>query len=106
MAICDYCNQEMSENGISCLFTPGKIPHQIEILPKEEWLDEWRKIYPNEDTEESALVRYARYVTGRCHDCGVRNGGYHHPGCDAERCPTCDGQWISCSCDREEEDDE
>lgn len=42
-------------------------------------------------------------ITGRCHDCGVAVGGYHHPGCDMERCPKCGGQLISCGCLDEEE---
>lgn len=44
----------------------------------------------------------------RCHDCGIAFGGFHHPGCDMERCPKCPGHWqngkfyngqlISCGC--------
>jgi len=34
----------------------------------------------------------------RCHDCNVKPGGLHHPGCDMEQCPRCRGQLISCGC--------
>lgn len=34
----------------------------------------------------------------RCHDCGAKNGHYHHWGCDEERCPSCKKQLISCEC--------
>jgi hypothetical protein len=33
-----------------------------------------------------------------CHDCSVIKGEFHVPGCDAERCPSCWGQAISCDC--------
>jgi len=33
-----------------------------------------------------------------CHDCGVKEGEFHIPGCDMERCPFCGRQLISCNC--------
>lgn len=35
---------------------------------------------------------------GRCRDCNIAPGGYHHPGCDMEKCPDCGGQLKSCGC--------
>jgi hypothetical protein len=41
---------------------------------------------------------------GRCHDCGIKHGNYHHDGCDVEQCPRCKEQLISCACVLEGED--
>ena len=35
---------------------------------------------------------------GRCHDCQVSAGEWHHDGCDVERCPNTFEQRISCEC--------
>lgn len=43
---------------------------------------------------------------GRCPDCGAKPGGFHHLGCDVERCPSCRRQLISCSCGWVEDEDE
>jgi hypothetical protein len=50
--------------------------------------------------ERTAYERIPQRKTkaGRCHDCGVEADGVHHLGCDAERCPRCGGQLISCEC--------
>lgn len=37
-----------------------------------------------------------------CHDCGAYPGNYHHPGCDMERCPRCNGQYFICDCETDE----
>lgn len=35
----------------------------------------------------------------RCHDCNAERGEIHHRKCDAETCPRCLGQLISCECE-------
>ncbi len=44
----------------------------------------------------------------RCGDCGVAPGGFHHLGCDIQRCAVCQGQMFSCGCrfDEDAVDDE
>ncbi|KKN08742.1 hypothetical protein LCGC14_1053630 [marine sediment metagenome] len=81
MAVCKWFNQNMtSSSTISCNqsidFPDGKTEQPI----------------PYEGTNK------------RCHDCNIKRGGIHHPGCDMEICPRCSGQLISCGClDKEDE---
>jgi hypothetical protein len=90
MAICKWCNQEMTdrENTKTCLGNT-----EVEY-PDGEVLE---PIPFHSDSHDR---------TERCHDCGILYGGNHHPGCDTERCPKCGGQLIGCGCLYEDEDEE
>lgn len=88
MAICDWCDQEMTDiKTIDCF------ANRFVGFPDEEKL--LSVSYTNEFFEND--------LNHRCHDCNVKLGQYHHPGCDMERCPRCGGQLISCDCFKEDE---
>lgn len=84
MAVCQDCNREML-TAPSCIV-------DVMILQGERF--------------ERDRVRRSIGPAGRCGDCGVRPGGYHHPGCDLERCPRCRHQFITCGCAVADEDTE
>lgn len=71
MAICDYCNKEMTDH-VGCTLS--------------EYSDMGKKPYKRIPSDKN------------CGDCGCPKGTYHHPGCDVEKCPKCNGQAISCNC--------
>lgn len=76
MAACNYCNQEMNDI-VGCTLTeyddgPGGVT--------------------------KARIPYPDFETRPCHDCKAPPGALHHPGCDDEVCPYCEGQAISCNC--------
>lgn len=84
-------------------------PHSWENDMRPGWqkrIDEAQKI----DTYNMGGEEYPRIKYGDesddwgadhqpCHDCAVKKGQFHVPGCDVERCPKCGGQAISCDCD-------
>lgn len=84
MAICRYCDREMLNPEITtCRWNTGiGYADGAALSPVP---------YQPDDPEPGH----------RCHDCGIAPGGYHHPGCDMEICPRCNGQLISCDCEVE-----
>ena len=81
MSICELCEREMLDDGVSCIITP--VPTGSGVF--------------HPITFGSERVR--GWKAERCGDCGVRPAGFHHRGCDMEECPRCRGQLISCGCD-------
>lgn len=82
MALCEICHQEMKIAG-GCLV----------------------KVVSDKDGDKHVRIPVGGHgdflegvPDGRCHDCNAKFGEMHHWGCDAERCPVCGGQLISCDC--------
>ena len=82
MAICDVCKHDMA-TADGCTKVNIEFPNG-QIMPQS--------------------TDHFNEPDGRCHDCNAKHGHYHHSGCDAERCPMCGGQLISCGCLDEETD--
>jgi hypothetical protein len=76
MAVCADCRQEMR--------TAASCTADVLILVDERF--------------ERPRARRVYGPDGRCGDCGIRAGGYHHLGCEMERCPRCRRQLLSCGC--------
>lgn len=74
MALCQYCGNEMT-SSVSCV---------------DDIFSYKGKSY--------AKIPYPTHMSNNCHDCNCPPGGFHHTGCDMERCPVCGGQLISCGC--------
>lgn len=85
MAICRWCNQEMRDS-VSCIGKTEDLPGNTVV----------------EFPDGSTLPSIPYHGDEPCHDCKTPSGGYHHPGCDSEKCPKCGGQLISCGCLDEE----
>ncbi len=81
MPICELCEHEMLDDGVTCVATP--VPTGTGTFHPVAFGSE----------------RVRGWKAERCGDCGVRPGGFHHRGCDMEECPRCRAQLISCGCD-------
>jgi hypothetical protein len=79
MAVCRWCEQEMTTAGsctVSALHRDGR---RVEMIP-------------------FGAEPGRRALRLRCFDCGVSAGGFHHLGCDMQRCPLCRRQMMTCDC--------
>lgn len=84
-AICELCGQNMlTADGCDYdqIVYKGHIYERIKVGDEKDLL-------------------YAGMIDIVCHDCGAKEGHYHHIGCDSETCPVCGEQLIGCECDSE-----
>lgn len=86
MAVCHECRQEMLEASTCTVDTYPFSDGPLKRIPYGSERPRWKH--------------------EPCHDCGVKFGGFHHPGCDVERCPRCEEQALSCGCSYESDDRE
>lgn len=91
MAICEACGREMNTaDGCGC--THIKVGKRFrKRIPVGFPGDLFYGHYSDAPTEERVKMR--------CPDCNALFGEYHHAGCDAEACPKCKEQLLSCDCD-------
>ena len=89
MASCQYCNQEMLLAS-SCTV---KVLHRSRVA------------FPLPAFGAEARHPTPKGWSGRCHDCGVVLGGFHHLGCDMAECPRCGDQLFACDCRFDEDGD-
>ena len=59
---CDYCKKEMKSTG-TC---------------------SWNEVVEYPDGKTLPSLEYQDENKHRCHDCNIKDGGKHHPGCDME----------------------
>jgi len=85
MAVCEACNQEMTDESVLGCLTEMTVG------------------FPDGTSMPAVPYDNTVWASERCHDCYCCHGKLHHPGCDVERCPRCGGQLISCGCLDEEE---
>ena len=79
MAVCSWCHGEMT-TAISCTADAfHQNGRRVDMIP-----------FGDEPGRRAG--------GDRCGDCGVFRGGWHHPGCDLQRCPACGRQLMSCGC--------
>lgn len=100
MAICNWCNLEMTDDATRTCVQSVEFPDGVvmDAIRYTHWGGHYG---PNGISPLEAIPE-----GHRCHDCHIQAGGLHHPGCDMERCPRCEGQLISCGClDADEDDD-
>jgi hypothetical protein len=79
-AVCEACGREMAPGG-GC---------ELSHIECDGTVHERTKVGSPRDLMPGA---------GNCGDCNAGPGQYHHCDCDAERCPVCGNQLLSCECD-------
>lgn len=90
---CVDCQQIIGESD-SCLFK------DVHLVSNEE-----SSLLPSISVSAPGRVMRLRRSThhgnepdGRCIGCGIKHGGFHHYGCQVEKCPHCGERILYCRC--------
>lgn len=90
MAECPFCEREMSsreEGGPAESCTKDIIVYPDYEFEGQQFSKTWRHAVPLGEGAKGP-------VNGRCPDCNVAVGGFHHPGCDWEQDPLTGDQLL------------
>lgn len=84
---CPFCDQDMN--------TAESCTKNVILYPRRETSTGgyWHFAIPFGE-EERGIIDGVDIEGERCNDCGVMEGGYHHPGCDIEESPSSGDQLL------------
>lgn len=100
---CEYCDQVYGSQSCTKKFIKYTPTGALKkVLCGEDHVRTMTQVLPRirvgAFNDFFTASQYKEMGRETCPDCGAAIGGYHHSGCDNERCPRCGLQFIGCDC--------